>query len=262
MANFLPTAKHKPRTSLAHYILFLYGPPKMGKTTFASQIPDALFLATEPGTAALEVFDLTISSWSDFTTAIDELGRSPEAKRYKAIVIDTVGILYDLLCADICKRRGWEHLSEGPFAEGYDMARTELNVVISKLRKLEKLIVFVCHERRTDEVDDNGNRTGVTMVTCDLPKSARKVFLGQSDFVVRAYLTEENTRGLRLHPLRSKDEYIECGCRGDLKRPMPDAVPLSFKAFHKAFAKSFGAPKKAATKAPAKAAVAQPEATA
>ena len=244
MSDFLPTERHKPRTSLAHYIIFLYGPPKIGKTTFVSQIRDTLFLATEPGTAALEVFDLTISSWTDFTTALEALANSPEGKQYKAVCIDTVGLLWDLLLADICRRKGWDDVNEGGFAEGYTLAKRELNVAISQLRALEKLIIFVCHERRVAEEDDNGKRTGATMITCDLPNSARKVFLAQSDFVVRAFLDEDNERSLRLQPLRSADEYIECGCRGDINRPMPDTVPLSFKEFHKAFATAFGAPKK------------------
>ena len=242
--SFLPKRKHKPRTSLKHYLVFLYGPPKIGKTTFLSKVPDILYLATEPGTAALEVYDLTIASWQDFTDAVDELGAADEASRYKAVAIDTVGILWDLLLADICKRKGWDDINEGGYGEGYTLAKREMNVQISKLRALNKLIVFIAHERREVEVDDHGRKTGATMITCDLPGSARKVFLGQSDFVIRAFLNEAGERSLQLQPVRTSDEYVECGCRGDISRPMPATIPLDFKDFHRAFTKSFGEKKK------------------
>ena len=50
----LPTAKTPPKRSLSDVSILLYGPSKIGKSTFASQAPDAIFLATEPGLNALD----------------------------------------------------------------------------------------------------------------------------------------------------------------------------------------------------------------
>ena len=43
--NLLNIQPHKVSTDLSGYITYIYGPPKVGKTTFATQIPSALLLA-------------------------------------------------------------------------------------------------------------------------------------------------------------------------------------------------------------------------
>ena len=45
----LPTQKTLPKMSLRDMTVLIYAAPKFGKSTWASQAPDALFLATEPG---------------------------------------------------------------------------------------------------------------------------------------------------------------------------------------------------------------------
>lgn len=47
--NLLAIQPHKVSRDLSGYITLLYGPAKIGKTTFGSQMPGALLLATEKG---------------------------------------------------------------------------------------------------------------------------------------------------------------------------------------------------------------------
>ncbi len=93
----LPTAKTPPKRSLSNVSILLYGPSKIGKSSFASQAPDAIFLATEPGLNALEVYQQPIGSWPDFLDACAELAKGKHP--FKTVVIDTIDILYRL-CAD------------------------------------------------------------------------------------------------------------------------------------------------------------------
>jgi RecA-family ATPase len=71
----LPTTKTPPKRSLSDVSILLYGPSKIGKSTFASQAPDAIFLATEPGLNALEVYQHPITSWPEFLEVCAELAR-------------------------------------------------------------------------------------------------------------------------------------------------------------------------------------------
>lgn len=93
----LPTVKTPPKRSLSDVSILLYGPSKIGKSTFASQAPDAIFLATEPGLNALEVYQQSIGNWSEFLEACAELAKGKHP--FKTVVIDTIDVLYRL-CAD------------------------------------------------------------------------------------------------------------------------------------------------------------------
>jgi len=51
--NLLSIQPHKVSRDLGGYITFIYGAPKTGKTTLATQMPKALLLAFEKGYNAL-----------------------------------------------------------------------------------------------------------------------------------------------------------------------------------------------------------------
>ena len=51
--DLLNIQPHKVSRDLSGYITFIYGPAKVGKTTFASKMPDCLLLAFERGYNAL-----------------------------------------------------------------------------------------------------------------------------------------------------------------------------------------------------------------
>ena len=74
MSDFkLPEGKHQPRTKLSQSRYMVAGPPGIGKTFFASQWPNALFLATEPGAHLMSVAEGEIRSWDAFNSAMDKL---------------------------------------------------------------------------------------------------------------------------------------------------------------------------------------------
>lgn len=47
--NLLDIQPHKVSRDLSGYITLIYGPPKIGKSTFGSKMPSPLFLAFEKG---------------------------------------------------------------------------------------------------------------------------------------------------------------------------------------------------------------------
>ena len=57
---------HKVSRDLSGYITYLYGPGKIGKTTFGSQMPGALLLAFEKGYNAIpNIQAQDVSTWSE-----------------------------------------------------------------------------------------------------------------------------------------------------------------------------------------------------
>ena len=236
--GIVPTERHEPRRDMSAYLWLVYGAPKIGKTTFANGFHDACFIATEPGTAAMSAAEIPVNSWTDFRSAVKAL--KTEKHPWKTLVVDTVDNLYEFLVDEVCSANGWTDLGDPGFGKGYKLARRKLTNSVAALRGLGMTLVFVSHERREIEVDDFGKRSGAALVTSALPGSARKVLHGAVDFILRAEIQEDGERALRTAPLRTKTEHIECGQRGELGKPIPDVLELSFSALEQAFNDAFG----------------------
>ena len=67
--SILPTTKTQPKPSLADLTVLVYGQTKIGKSTLCSNAEGALFLATEPGLNALDVYQVPIQTWEDLLNA-------------------------------------------------------------------------------------------------------------------------------------------------------------------------------------------------
>lgn len=98
--NLLNLEPVKASTDLSSYASFIYGIPKIGKTTFVHDLygDDVLFIATEKRHKVLTgAYVQYISSWVEYTTIMGQL-RNPKLKdRFKVVVIDTVENLYEML---------------------------------------------------------------------------------------------------------------------------------------------------------------------
>ena len=88
----LPIAKTQPKPNLADLTVLVYGQTKIGKSTLCSQADSALFLATEPGLNALDVYQVPIQSWEDLRKACAEIveGNHP----FKTVILDTIDNAY------------------------------------------------------------------------------------------------------------------------------------------------------------------------
>lgn len=78
--NLLDIKPHKVSTDLTGYITYIYGAPKTGKTTLATQMPGAILLAFEKGYNALPgVMAQDITSWGEMKQVYREL-KKPAVK--------------------------------------------------------------------------------------------------------------------------------------------------------------------------------------
>lgn len=114
--NLLDIQPHKVSRDLSGYITYIYGPPKVGKTTLAAQMPKSLLLAFEKGYNAIPgIMAQDITSWSEMRSVVREL-KKPEVKQvFSTICVDTVDIAA-LLCEKyICSQKGVNAISELPY---------------------------------------------------------------------------------------------------------------------------------------------------
>jgi hypothetical protein len=227
----LPTERTKPKIDLSDFNFIIYGPPKIGKTTLASDFPGAVFLATEDGQNALGCYRVLVDSWPGYLEACGELlaGKHP----FKTIVVDTVDNLWGLCQRYICEKRGIEHESELAYGLGSELIRVEFFRALTKLSMLPYGLVLISHAI-TREVT---TRTGkLDRVIPSFKEREHGRLLGMADFILYCDLIvvpDEDGKPQAQRVIRTKtsETYIA----GDRTGRLPDPLPLDFGVFKREF---------------------------
>src|SRR5271157_5243935 len=227
----LPTTKTQPKPDLADLTVLVYGQTKIGKSTLCSQADGALFLATEPGLNALDVYQVPIQSWEDLRKACAEIveGNHP----FKTVILDTIDNAYKFCTEYILAKFKVEHESDLGYGKGYALVNNEFQRVLTKLAFLPYGLFLISHAKEM-EVD---SRTGkYTRVVPTLPDKARKIVLGMVDQVLFCDLDlttgDDGVKSIR-RVIRTKPSlYYEAG---DRTGRLPETIDLDFGKFLDAF---------------------------
>lgn len=243
----LPTQKTPPKPNLNDLTVLVYGPSKIGKSTWCSQAEGALFLATEAGLNNLDVYQQPIGSWEDLLAACKEIAEGKHA--FKTVIIDTVDNAYRMCAEHVCQKFKIEHESDLGYGKGYALINNEFYRVLNKLALLPYGLFLISHSQER-EIE---TRTGkLTRIVPTLPDKARKIVLGMVDIILFCDL--EPTTGADGKPahrrvVRSKpNTNYEAG---DRTGRLPEVIDLDFAKFVAAFAlgPAAPAPQSAATQA-------------
>ncbi len=225
----LPTERTPPKHDLADFSTLLYGPSKIGKSTFASGAPDALFLATEPGLNALEVYQQPITSWVDLLAACAELSKGEHP--FKTVVIDTIDNAYRMCAEHICGRNGVDHEADLPYGKGFSLVQNEFQRVLTKLAFMPCGLILISHAQEREIETPGGRRTRV-MPT--LPEKPRRIVVGLVDLVLYVDLDGSGPgarRVIRTKPTATYDA-------GDRTGRLPEVIGLNYVEFDAAFRRS------------------------
>lgn len=229
--SLLPTQKSSPQHDFEKYTTLIYGAPKTGKSTLASQFDQALFLATEAGLNALETYNVPITSWEEFLTACGEIAAGKH--EFKTIVIDTVDNLFKFCSAFICQKNKIQHESELDWGKGWKLVKDEFARAIIKLTSLPYGVVLISHA----EALEIKTRTGsITKWVPTMPKQAREITLPICDFIF--YVTIENGADGPQRIIRTKPSENWEG--GDRTGAMPETLEMSYAAIKEAFGQAMG----------------------
>lgn len=234
----LPQSKTPPNTGLSNISALLYGPSKIGKSTFCSQGDGALFLATEAGLNHLETFQVPILTWADFLTACGEIAEGKHA--FTSIIVDTVDNAYRLCSEHFCKKLAITHESDLGYGKGFSLVNGEFHRVLTRLSQLPYGLWLISHaEEREVET-----RTGkVTRIGPTLPGKARKIVMGLVDVILYA--------DVELKPGPSGKTIIRRVLRtkpganyeaGDRTGRLPEVIDLDYARFIEAFNGSVNEP--------------------
>ncbi|MGE5623812.1 MAG: ATP-binding protein [Methanocella sp.] len=227
MAIALPVEKTKPKARIEDYTGFIYGPWKIGKSTFCSRMDNPLFLATEAGLNTLEVYQIPISTWPDFLEACRLIAEGKH--EYKTIVIDTVDNLYNFCSDYICKKAGIQHESDLEWGKGWDMVNDEFLRALTKLSLLPYGLWMTSHSEEKEI--KSRTQPAITKVVPTLPKGARKIVLGMSDFILYAESVQTKEGMVRVLHTKPTENYEA----GDRTGRLPATLPFKYASFLKAF---------------------------
>jgi len=240
----LPTEKSAPSLSPARIKALLYGPPKIGKSTFASKInPDkTLFIATEPGLGSLEVYEAPVSNWAEFLAVGQEIAddaKKGKDRRFDVVAVDTVDELYRFCSDYVCAQLGIKHPSDAEYGKGWSAVADEFRLRVGKLAGLGLGVWFISHAEDREVKKKVGSKT-VTQPT--LSGQARKFLVGFVDFIFLAEWEGEEEKSKRVLRTQGAEHHEAGGRVPEGAAPLPDPLPLDAVTLRKEMAKSLAPP--------------------
>lgn len=222
-------------------MILWYGVPKIGKSTFGSEFPKALFLLTEDGAKHLHVKAWRIRNWMEFCAKVDTIEKNLGSCPFQNIIIDTVDNLSDMCVEFVCRKQGIEDLTDAGYGKGFAFFSREFKKQVNRLIKLGLGVCFISHaEQKSVKADSITNPYAATkadsegMVEITVPtmdKRVRKYILGLVDMIL--YMTvagqgQEIKRVIYTQPTFMFEA-------GDRTGRLPNMLPLDYQAFVSAY---------------------------
>ena len=240
----LPMKKSPPKQDHADLTVLVYGPSKIGKSTWCSKSEGALFLATEPGLNSLDVFQAPIRTWDELLAACAEIAEGKHS--FQTIVLDTVDNAYRMCSDYICAKFKIEHESDLGYGKGWALINNEFQRVLTKLAFLPYGLFLVSHSQEKEIETRTGKHIRIVPT---LPDKARKIVLGMVDLILFCDLevtSDESGKPVYRRVMRTKPSpHYEAG---DRTGRLPDTIALDFQAFIDAFNRPEAAPRAGAPK--------------
>ena len=152
----------------------LYGPPKIGKTTWASKAPGVLFLRTEDRLDHIDADKLPLcKSWRE---VLDQLAQvAKEDHEYKTLAFDSLTSMERLLHEHIARGANKATVAEIDYGKGYVAAVNEFRRVLDAFTFLRDNrgmnIIAIGHS--AIEKQDNPGEASFDRYMLDLHKHAR-----------------------------------------------------------------------------------------
>lgn len=229
--NLLNIEPHKVSRDLSGYITFIYGPAKVGKTTFGSKMPGHLILAFERGYNAIPgAMVIDVTSWGEMKQVVREL-KKPEVKAvYKSIIVDTIDVAADACQKYVCNQLGIENIGDGGWAtNGWARYKKEFEDTFRLLTQLGYAVVFISHDK--EKTIKLQGQPEYQQIGSSMQSSAMAIVENMSDIIGYAHPVYKDGEYKRVLSLRSPDNTVRCGCRF---RYIAPEVEFSYESLTKA----------------------------
>lgn len=189
----------------------LYGVEGVGKSTFANDCEEPVFIASERGLKSIKCKAKfpEPKCWQDVLDALESLRVDPHG--YKTVVIDTIDMVAQLLMAHVCSREGWTSEGFEKYGRGCKVWLQDWLALIRALDALQDergmsvlLIAHAVTKRFPNPSGNDYDRFGMNVVGKDAPD----LFLRRADSVMFAAFEELTT-----DPEKGRVKGISTGIR-------------------------------------------------
>lgn len=219
--------------------ILLVGTEGVGKTTFAADAPNPIFICAEDGLPVIlgEVARFPApKSVEDILEAVRTLIR--EEHDYQTFVIDTVDWLEPIIWSDLSARNGWSSIESPGYGKGYTAATEEWRRILSALDTLRARtgmqVILLAHATIKNFANPAGD--DYSRYECKLNKGAAALLKEWTDanlFAIHEeFVREEGSRAKGISTGR-RVVHTERTAAWDAKNrhALPAELPLSYEDY-------------------------------
>lgn len=129
--------------------IVIYGPEGIGKSTFASQFPDPLFIDTEGGTSNLDIRRIKCNkSWDELISVVKEIKENSTI--CKTVVLDTADWAETLCTNAVCEKYRKNNIEDFGYGKGYVYLVDEFSKLLTLMDQLIEVginVVITAHAK-------------------------------------------------------------------------------------------------------------------
>jgi len=155
----LPKVMHEPNIDIMPKKLgmIIFGPAKVGKTTFASEFPNSLIIEAEPnGADYCKCKKMDVMSLNEVRAIYKLLEKDTEIE---TVIIDSLDKIASWIELEVCEKIGISNIMETKkserFGSQWGVYKKDILNLIDKFLELDKKIIFLSHTKKT-ETDGHG----------------------------------------------------------------------------------------------------------
>lgn len=234
LTDLLPREPTHPVVDPAQQKILLIAAPKFGKSTWCASFPKPIFLCTEEGHDALNIYRISIDRWDwvgdDAPTDLDK--RMPLDERgvrrmsfvdalsilggkndFGTVVVDTLPRLYQMVTDYVCQKKGIEHPSDEGYARAWHAIRDEFSRAVLRLCRLNKGVIFLSHVKHRD-IENTKVGSKVTRAEATIPDACRAIIEPEVNIILHGGWDEDKDgKACRVWKCLPSENYRECGDR-------------------------------------------------
>ena len=192
----LPENKRRNIEAVEKRVLWIYGVPFCGKTTFANVFPDPLMLNTDGNIKFVDAPYIRIKdevkvegrqtkrtlAWELFKDTISELEKKENS--FRTIIVDLLEDLYEHCRLYMYQQMGITHESDDSF-RAWDKVRGEFLNTLKRLMNLDyENIILISHEDTSKDITRKGGDK-ITAIKPNLQEKVANKVAGMVDVVAR-----------------------------------------------------------------------------